>query len=92
MGGKGRVGPGWGWGRGREEGDQVQNGVGGQERSPVGQQNEQIYAASDVEKGWWEDPLESTKDLGGERPSGLNKDDHCQNAQHGGEGTQRVFL
>jgi hypothetical protein len=54
--------------RGKEKHDQVWE-LGRQERSPEGQQNEWKYATW----GWgrWEDPLESTGDLEGERLSGL---------------------
>ena len=37
--------------------------------------------------GRWEDPLESTRDSGGERLSGLNMGDLSQNAQQWGEVT-----
>jgi hypothetical protein len=40
----------------------------------------------------WRVPLEYTRDLGGERLSGLNGCDLSKNSQHWGEGTQRVYL
>jgi hypothetical protein len=43
------------------------------ERSPEGQHNEWKYATSGDER--WGDPLESTRDLGGERLSGLKRRD-----------------
>jgi hypothetical protein len=52
-----------------EEVERIRYG-GVQERSPKGQQNEWKYVAS--EDGRWEDTLESARDLGDERLSGLN--------------------
>jgi hypothetical protein len=53
----------------------------GQERSPEGQENEWKYVTSGGE------PLESPRDLGGKRLSGLNGGDLSQNAQHWREGS-----
>jgi hypothetical protein len=63
----------------KEEQDQVWRV--GQERSPEGQENEWKYVTSGGE------PLESPRDLGGKRLSGLNGGDLSQNAQHWREGS-----
>jgi hypothetical protein len=42
-----------------------------QKRSPEDQQNERKYETSVVKEGRWGDPLEYTRDPGGERISGL---------------------
>jgi hypothetical protein len=68
------------------KGNRIMYDVGRQERTPESQQNEWKYAAS--ESGRCGDPLESTRDLGSERLSGLNEHDLRRNAYQWGQGTQ----
>jgi hypothetical protein len=63
-------------------------GVGEQEWSPEGQQNKCKYATSEVGGG----TLECTRELGGERLSGLKGRDFRWNALQQGEGACRVHL
>jgi hypothetical protein len=69
MGGGGREGPEW---ERKGEGEK-----GGQERSPEGQEKEWKQAA--LGNGRQGDPLESTRDPGGETLSGLIRSDLNQN-------------
>ena len=66
---RGREKPGWKGGQSGEEGNMIRYGVGEQERSPEGQQKESKLATSGGRR--WGDSPECTRDLGGERLSGL---------------------
>ena len=63
-------------GQGEERGNRIRYGEGEQERSPESQENEWKYAA--LEGGKWGDLLESTRNLGGKRISGLSGSDLSQ--------------
>jgi len=64
--------------------------VGGQEKSPEGQQNEWKYAT--FRGGRWGNHLESSRDMGSERLSGFNRGILSHNAEHWGEGIRRAHL
>ena len=89
MGGRGRDGP--RWESARRGGKGSGSGMGGkQERSPEGQENKWKHAADRV---WvWGESLESPRDLGWGRLSGLNVGDLSSHAQQWGYGTWRDHL
>jgi len=78
---------GQGTSRGKVEHNYVLRG--NQEGIPEGQQK--IRKRQPWEVGSGEDPLEYTRDIGGERCSGL-RERNLKNAQQWGEGTCRVHL
>ena len=89
MGGRGRDGP--RWESGRRGGKGSGSGMGGkQERSPEGQENKWKHTPDRV---WvWGESLESPRDLGWGRLSGLNVGDLSSHAQQWGYGTWRDHL
>jgi hypothetical protein len=83
LGGKGRERPRWERRGGGEEG-RIRY-VGRQERSPEVQENKWKYIAAGSRL--WGNPLESPRDPGWGRPTGLNMADFSWNAQQWGDGT-----